>query len=117
MIPNSGPMVPNGAVPRLIVLGASAVAASHTGDTNPFTFATVTVPANAMGPNGRLRITFFWTTTASGNSKVLAVNFGGTLAWLAADDPEGARAAMHAAMGQWSKQEFHTQHFTSLAGH
>jgi hypothetical protein len=45
-----------------------------------------------------------------------AVNFGGTLAWLARDDPDGAREAMRRAMGQWSRQEFHTQHFTSLAG-
>jgi hypothetical protein len=51
------------------------------------------------------------------HAEASVANFGGTLAWLAADDPEGARGAMRRAMGQWSQQEYHTQHFTSLAGH
>jgi hypothetical protein len=43
--------------------------------------------------------------------------FGGPLVWLAADDPAGARQGLHNAMGHWSGQEFHVQHFTSLSGH
>jgi hypothetical protein len=78
MIPNSGPMVPNGAVPRLIVLGASAVATSHTGDTNPSTLATIAVPANAMGANGMLRITAQWSFTNNANAKVTSISLGGT---------------------------------------
>jgi len=40
--------------------------------------------------------------------------FGGPFVWLAADDPEGARAAQTRVMGDWSKQDFHVQHFTTL---
>ena len=78
MIPNSGPMVPNGAAPRFIVLGSSAVAASHTGDTNPSTLATIAVPANAMGANGVLRITAQWSFTNNANAKMTAISFAGT---------------------------------------
>jgi serine/threonine protein kinase len=40
--------------------------------------------------------------------------FGGPFVWLAADDPEAARVALGEVMGEWSKQEFHVQHFTTL---
>jgi hypothetical protein len=40
--------------------------------------------------------------------------FGGPFVWLAADDPEGAREALTNVMGDWSKQDFHVQHFTTL---
>jgi tetratricopeptide (TPR) repeat protein len=40
--------------------------------------------------------------------------FGGPFVWLAADDPEGARQALANVMGDWSKQDFHVQHFTTL---
>ncbi|HMF15807.1 MAG TPA: hypothetical protein VKE98_01315, partial [Gemmataceae bacterium] len=40
--------------------------------------------------------------------------FGGPFVWLAADQPDGAREALANAMGDWSKQEFHVQHFTTL---
>lgn len=59
------------------VLAASAVAASHTGDTAETALATVTIPANAMGPNGRVRITTQWSFTNSANNKTLRVRFGG----------------------------------------
>jgi len=60
------------------VVGQSAVAVSHTGDANEFTFATVTVPAKSMGPNGRVRITTLWTHTNSANNKTLKIKFGST---------------------------------------
>jgi hypothetical protein len=41
--------------------------------------------------------------------------FGGPFVWLAADDPEGARQALTSVMGDWSKQDFHVQHFTTLS--
>jgi serine/threonine protein kinase len=40
--------------------------------------------------------------------------FGGPFVWLAADQPDGARQALAGVMGDWSKQEFHVQHFTTL---
>ncbi len=40
--------------------------------------------------------------------------FGGPFVWLAADDPEGAKQALAKVMGDWSKQDFHVQHFTTL---
>ena len=59
------------------ILAASAVAASHTGSTTETALATITVPANAMGPNGVLRITTHWSYTNSANTKTLSVRFGG----------------------------------------
>ncbi|MBI3824062.1 MAG: protein kinase [Planctomycetes bacterium] len=40
--------------------------------------------------------------------------FGGPFVWFAADDPDGARHALGSVMGDWSKQDFHVQHFTTL---
>jgi hypothetical protein len=60
------------------VLGASAVAASHTGDLIETTLATVTVPGGAMGPNGILRITTLWSYTSSANIKTMRVKLDGT---------------------------------------
>lgn len=59
------------------VLGRSAVAVSHTGDTNMTTLATVTVPGGSMGPNGILRITTLWSYTNSSNNKTIRTLFGG----------------------------------------
>jgi hypothetical protein len=36
------------------------------------------------------------------------------LSWLAGDDPDGARRATAEAMGRWSKQAFHVEHFYEL---
>ncbi len=41
--------------------------------------------------------------------------FAGPFAFLSQDDPEAAATALAGAMGQWSKQDFHTQHFTALS--
>lgn len=59
------------------VLAQSAVAASHTGNTLNTAVATVTVPANSMGPNGALKITTLWSLTSSANAKTLGIKFGG----------------------------------------
>jgi hypothetical protein len=40
--------------------------------------------------------------------------FGGPFVWLAADDPDGAEAAVRGVMGEWSRQDFQVQHFTTL---
>lgn len=64
--------------PTWQVIGQSNVAVSCGADTTEDTLATITVPANSMGANGRLRITTTWTTTNSANSKTLKVKFGGT---------------------------------------
>ena len=57
--------------------GASAAAVSGPADTNENILATVTVPAGAMGLNGRLRIESLWTVTNSANNKTVKVRFGG----------------------------------------
>ena len=59
------------------VLGQSAVAVSNTAVTTEETLATIAVPANALGPNGRLRITTLWTMTNSANAKTPRVRFSG----------------------------------------
>lgn len=65
-------------VASAIVLAASGAAVTAPADTNENTLVTITVPANAMGANGILRITTLWTYTNSANSKTLRVKFGGT---------------------------------------
>jgi hypothetical protein len=60
-----------------VLLGSGAVPVSHTGDTAEFTFATVTVPANAMGLNGRLQLRGIWSFTGSTNSKSARARLGG----------------------------------------
>lgn len=57
------------------ILGQSAVAVSGAGDTNENALATITVPANALGLNGTLKIWTQWTYTNSANAKTLRVRF------------------------------------------
>ena len=59
------------------VLAQSSVAVSHTGNTNETTLASIVIPAGAMGPNGRVRITSLWSGTNSGNNKTMRHKFGG----------------------------------------
>jgi hypothetical protein len=60
------------------VLSRNFAAASHTGNTNETTLRTVSVPANALGPNGVLRVTAYWSHTNSANVKTLRTKLGGT---------------------------------------
>ena len=60
-----------------VLLGSNAVQVSHTGDTAEFTFATVTIPANAMGLNGRLQLRGIWSFTGSTNAKTARARLGG----------------------------------------
>lgn len=63
------------------ILGASAVATSATGTTSEITLATITIPANAMRPNGIVRITSQWDFNTSGNNKTMRVKFNGSAIW------------------------------------
>lgn len=65
----------NRAIPY--VLAQSAVAVSVGAVTSEAALATITVPANAMGPNGTLRITAFWTYTNGADDKILRIRFSG----------------------------------------
>jgi len=56
------------------VLASSSAASSITGTVSETTLGTVTVPANAMGRNGLLRVTTVWSYTESANNKTLRVN-------------------------------------------
>lgn len=60
------------------VLAHSAVAVSGAADTAKNDLATVTIPAGAMGANGRLRITTHWTVTDGADDKTISYEFGGT---------------------------------------
>lgn len=62
------------------VLAQSAVAVPHTGDTVETTLATITIPAGAMGANGRVIIHSMWSCTnpSGANTKTMRVKFGGT---------------------------------------
>lgn len=60
------------------VLGQSAVAVSHTGNTTETTLATITIPAGAMGANGQVEIQTIFTYTNNANTKTIRHRFGGT---------------------------------------
>lgn len=56
----------------------SHVAVSHTGAATEATLATVTIPANTMGPNGKIRIQSVWSNNNSGNAKTSRIYWNGT---------------------------------------
>jgi hypothetical protein len=60
------------------ILSQSSVAVSVTGTTTETNLVTITVPANRMGANGRLRITAHWSYTNSANNKIQRIRFAGT---------------------------------------
>lgn len=49
-----------------------------TGTTAETQLASITIPANSMGPAGRLRITMLFSATANANNKVFRCRFGGS---------------------------------------
>lgn len=60
------------------VIGASAVAVPLTGSTSETALATISIPAGAMGANGRLRITVLASASLNNaNSKTLRARLGG----------------------------------------
>lgn len=61
-----------------IIVASSGVAVASPLDTNENTLATITIPANAMTANGRLRIRAMFTTDGSAGNKTYRVRFGGT---------------------------------------
>jgi hypothetical protein len=60
------------------VLAQSSVAVSHTGSVTETTLATITVPADTMGNNGRLRITAHWSYTNDASNKITRIRFNGS---------------------------------------
>lgn len=72
----SGPSDGN-MVPLTYVFAHSGIAASHTGDTAEAVLATITFPANSIGPNGVIVVDVFWSVTNSANLKTGRVRLGG----------------------------------------
>lgn len=60
-----------------LTLGQSGAAASVTGTASETVLATITIPANSLGPNGAIRVRTSWSVTNSGNGKTLRVKLGG----------------------------------------
>ncbi|BCA57673.1 hypothetical protein [Sphingomonas sp. HMP6] len=67
-------------VTQTLALLNGAASTPITGTTTETTFSTgtITIPANAMGPNGSVEIIPLWTFTNSANTKTMRVKFGGT---------------------------------------
>lgn len=60
------------------VTSSGAAVTAPANDTDENTLATVTIPANAMGPNGYIRIIHLWTLTNSANAKTKRIKLGGS---------------------------------------
>lgn len=58
---------------RILAQGGGA---SHTGDTNLATLATVTLPGGSMEANGQLQINTVWTFGGAAGTKTFKVNLG-----------------------------------------
>lgn len=70
------------AIHNLISYGRSEQA--HTGDTNETVLATISVPANSMGPNGELLVDMLWRYVGTANTKPMRIrqtNVSGTVLW------------------------------------
>lgn len=59
------------------LLAKSGVSASVTGTTSETALATITIPANAIGPNGQIKINCYWTETNNADTKTLRVRLSG----------------------------------------
>jgi archaellum component FlaF (FlaF/FlaG flagellin family) len=59
------------------VLAQSNTAVSCPADTNEDTLATITIPANAMGPQGKVRLRTYWSYTNSANNKTFRIRYSG----------------------------------------
>lgn len=68
----------------------SAVATNSTAVLTEQVLKTISIPANAIGLNGRLRIRVRWTMTNNANVKTLGVKFGGTT--FALENKSGCRS-------------------------
>lgn len=69
---------------RSQTLAYATTAVAGGADTNENTLGTITVPANAMGANGILRITARWTYTNNANNKTMRARWSGgagTVVW------------------------------------
>ncbi len=64
--------------PIVSILGSSGAASAVSSGTAEVQLASVTVPANSMGANGKLRITTTWSYTNSVNAKTLRIRLGGS---------------------------------------
>lgn len=60
------------------VVGSSGADSSVTGTLTATVLASVIIPANALGPNGRIQIWHDSTVTNNANNKIVGVNLGGT---------------------------------------
>lgn len=60
---------------KIEIIASTAVAVSHTGDTNEFTFATIAIPV--LGPNDRIEWEYYWTFPNSANAKTVRARFSG----------------------------------------
>jgi hypothetical protein len=59
------------------VLAQSAAAVASTNTTSEEVLATITIPANALGANGRIEVTVSWTHTNSANAKTMRMRYSG----------------------------------------
>lgn len=58
-------------------LAQSSVQSAHTGDTNETVLATISIPAGAMGANGRVKLRWLVSCTESANVKTIRARLGG----------------------------------------
>lgn len=63
--------------PATIRVWQSGIQVASSNITSEVVLATISIPANSMGLNGRIRVSTLWTYTNSANTKTPRVRFGG----------------------------------------
>jgi hypothetical protein len=81
------------AIPRVIC--QSAVSISAPADTTEDILATCTVPANALGINGSLRIQAFASNNNNANNKIFRIRFGGIGGTIVSAATDSTQIAMY----------------------
>lgn len=77
-----------------LLLGASAVAVSHTGSVSETVLATISIPAGIIGASGILQVRSFWTVTANTNTKTARARLGGLAGTVVGVSPAWNAAAV-----------------------
>ena len=88
---------------------SSGVQASHTGDTLEHTFTTINIPANALGPNGMIRLTLNFSCTNNANTKTVRARFNGASGTQYLNSPLTSQARLHTPVFIYNRNATNSQ--------
>lgn len=99
-----------------IVLASSAVAQSHTGNTDETALASLSIPAGLIGPNGTLVISGKFSHPISSNVKTMRVNLASTTLCQVAASASNGTLAFEWRISNRNSESSQLGHFTGNTG-